>query len=383
MGTTCIITKHRNLISETFIRAHIDFLEDPKVVLYDDYPDYRLDNRQIRYFYGSKRWRKKLVKLVPQYFYERFINPGTSSAASVHDYISSFLQAHQVDVILAEYGFYGTEICPHARSLHIPLIVHFHGHDVHRLPQVEPFRERYRELFAYAFRIISVSKFMTSSLIALGADPARIVYNPCGPQDYFYGIQSDYPSTFLAVGRFTDIKAPYLTLLAFKHLLEEFPEASLVMVGDGPLRETCISLAHTWGIASKVSLPGDLSHEQILPFFARACCFVQHSVTPSYGDAEGTPVAILEAGAAGLPVVSTRHAGIADVVTHGQTGFLVVERDVLGMKNYMRTLVSNKDLCRRLGASARQHIRENYGIKKHIACLQQQIAAARNMPKLA
>lgn len=189
-----------------------------------------------------------------------------------------------------------------------------------------PFRSATASLFKYAFRVISVSKFMSGRLVELGADPERIVYNPYGPRDYFYAIKPDFRKTFLAAGRFTDIKAPYLTILAFKQVLDEFPDASLVMVGDGPLRETCISLARTLGMESSASFPGPLRHERLLPLFAQACCFVQHSVTPSYGDAEGTPVAILEAGAAGLPVVSTRHAGIQDVVVHQKTGLLVEER---------------------------------------------------------
>jgi len=378
MGTLCVISPNQNAVSETFIQAHIEFLNGPKVVLNGDYPDYGFNNRQIRYFYGSKRWLKKLAKLLPHYFYERLILPRALSPASVHDYISGFLRMHDVDVILAEYGFYGAQICPHARALRIPLIVHFHGHDAHRLPEVGPFRERYREMFKHAFRIISVSRFMSAQLAELGADPDRVVYNPYGPRDYFYDSKSDYRSTFLAVGRFTDIKAPHLTLLAFKHVLEQFPDATLVMVGDGPLRETCISLARAWGIASKVSFPGALRHEQSLPLFGQACCFVQHSVTPSYGDAEGTPVAILEAGAAGLPVVSTRHAGIADVVLHGQTGFLVEERDVTAMSKHMETLLSDKALCRQLGSSARGHIRARFGLKRHLACLQEQIDAARS-----
>jgi glycosyltransferase involved in cell wall biosynthesis len=160
--------------------------------------------------------------------------------------------------------------------------------------------------------------------------------------------------------------------------LDEVPDASLVMVGDGPLRESCISLAKTWGLGPRVSFPGALGHEQLLPLFAQACCFVQHSVTPSYGDAEGTPVAILEAGAAGLPVVSTRHAGIQDVVVHEKTGFLVQERDVQGMADYMRLLIKNECLCRQTGEDARKHVRSNFSITRHIGRLDELIRMARS-----
>jgi glycosyltransferase involved in cell wall biosynthesis len=283
-----------------------------------------------------------------------------------------------VDVILAEFGTAGADICKHARVLKIPLVVHFHGHDAHRTSVVAEYRERYQPMFEYAHRIISVSHYMTDALVGLGADESKIVYNPYGPRESFFDIQPDYRNTVLAVGRFTDIKAPQLTLMAFKLLLEEAPDANLVMVGDEGLLECCKTLAGAWGIAPRVSFPGAVKHSEVTPLFAQACCFVQHSVTPTYGDAEGTPVSILEAGAAGLPVVSTRHAGITDAVAHGKTGFLVDERDVVGMKNHLRALIQDKPLCRRMGEAAREHIRVNYNIKRHIARLQEAIDGARN-----
>jgi glycosyltransferase involved in cell wall biosynthesis len=105
--------------------------------------------------------------------------------------------------------------------------------------------------------------------------------------------------------------------------------------------------------------------------------FVQHSITPSYGDAEGTPVTILEAQAAGLPVVSTLHAGIREAVVHGQTGYLVEERDVEGMAEYMAQLLSDRSACIAMGERARQHIKQNYSMKRHIGILQELIDAAR------
>jgi colanic acid/amylovoran biosynthesis glycosyltransferase len=377
MGTTCIITGYKNEVSETFIHAHIECLNGQNVVLYNYYPEYIYNGRVARYFYTQHPAIHKLKKLLPQFLYHRWVTRHEHSGKAIRDFIAGFFKDHDVDVILAEYGFNGADICEDARALNIPLVVHFHGHDAHREPDLAPYKERYRKMFDYAVRIVSVSHFMTDKLIKMGADPARIVYNPYGPREYFYENQSEYPDTILAVGRFADIKAPYLTLMAFKLVLEEIPQAKLVMVGDGPLRETCISLAKTWGIESKISFLGALRHEQTRPLYAQACCFVQHSVTTSYGDAEGTPVAILEAGAAGLAVVSTRHAGIVDEVVHGKTGFLVEERDVVGMKNYLCLLLKDKALCRTLGENAREHIRTQYNLKRHLACLQEVIDSAR------
>jgi glycosyltransferase involved in cell wall biosynthesis len=207
------------------------------------------------------------------------------------------------------------------------------------------------------------------------------VTNPYGPRDSFFEIEPDYRPTILAMGRFTDIKANYLTLLAFKMVLEQAPEARLVMAGDGELLETCRTLAQVWGIADKVTFPGAVAHAQNRTLFSQACCFAQHSVCPSYGDAEGTPVVILEAQAGGLPVVSTRHAGITEAVIHGETGFLVEELDVDGMAAHLLTLVQNPELSRNMGEKARNHIRDHYSMERHIGVLQQVVDDSRTLTR--
>jgi colanic acid/amylovoran biosynthesis glycosyltransferase len=379
--TTCIIQGANNFFSSSFIRAHIEYLAGEKVVLNNYYPQFSYKGREIRYFYGRRPLLKKLKKLMPHWFYHRHVTLWEETYAGRHDAISAFMKHHNVDVILAEFGTHGSNICPHARDLGIPLIVHFHGHDAQREPVLEDFRERYKVMFDYAFKLISVSNFMTETLVRMGADRDKIVCNPYGPREMFYRNQSDYQKTLLAIGRFTDIKAPYLTLMAFRQVLENHPDAKLVMGGHGELQEVCRTLAKTWDIESQVFFPGVLRHEEVLSLFSEACCFVQHSLTPSYGDAEGTPVAILEAGAAALPVISTRHAGIADAVIHGETGFLVEERDLDGMAHYMKMMLDDRDLCVKMGAAAREHIRANYNIERHIQCIDKLIDEARHLKR--
>ncbi len=377
MSKLCIIGVDDHRVLKDFIRAHVQHLDGEKVCVDHWYPEYRHEGRTIRYFHSLHPVQAKVKKLLPQFLYHRLVIRNELSERAVHDAIAGFFRDQDVDVILAEFGTTGADVWRHAYQLGIPLIVHFHGHDAHRSSTVDPYRDRYREMFRHAFRIVSVSKYMTTALVELGADPAAIVYNPYGPRPIFFESRPDYRKTVLSLGRFTDIKANHLTLMAFREALKRVPDARLVMVGDGELLETCRNLARVWGIEKSVSFPGAIPHSEVLPLFSEACCFAQHSVVPSYGDAEGTPVAVLEAGAAGLPVVATRHAGIADAVVHGETGFLVEERDVERMAEYLSALLADRDLCIRMGAKAREHIRLNYNIDRHIACLQALVDAAR------
>ena len=161
-------------------------------------------------------------------------------------------------------------------------------------------------------------------------------------------------------------KAPYLTILAFKKVLDRLPEARLVMVGAGILHDVCSKLIKALHIEHAVELKGVVDHDGVASLMQRSRVFVQHSLVPASGDTEGTPVAILEAGAAGLPVVSTRHAGITDVVIHGKTGFLVDEGDIDGMSEYLYQLLNNPELASQMGKNAREHISANFSMERSI-----------------
>ena len=81
---------------------------------------------------------------------------------------------------------------------------------------------------------------------------------------------------------------------------------------------------------------------------------------------EGTPVGILEASAAGIPVIATRHAGIPDVIIDRETGFLVNEHDVDEMAKQLITLIENQDLAKKMGAKGKENIKNNFSMKMHL-----------------
>jgi glycosyltransferase involved in cell wall biosynthesis len=212
---------------------------------------------------------------------------------------------------------------------------------------------------------------MEQQLVRLGAPRERVHYNPCGVDAVrFAGANpAAAPPLFVAVGRFVDKKGPHLTLLAFQRALQVYPSARLVMIGAGSLWDACQQMAQALGIRDAVTFTGPLPHSEVAAWMQQARAFVQHSVQSGTGDAEGTPVAVLEAGASGLPVVSTRHGGISDVVVHDQTGFLVAERDIEGMARAMLRLVADAALAGVMGANACEHIRANFSMEQSIARL--------------
>jgi colanic acid/amylovoran biosynthesis glycosyltransferase len=354
-------------------------MKGEKVLIHGPTYDFQYKNRSISLFYSKLPWLQKLKKLLPQWLYHKKVTLWQQSFDGKLDAFAGFFKYHQVDAILAEFGFQGAAITPFAKSLGIPLIVHFHGHDAHRNPLLtDEVKSKYKSMFAYAHKIVSVSHFMTHKLEQLGCPEDKIVYNPYGPRSFFYDVKSSYGSVILSIGRFTDIKAPQLTLQAFKEALPNCADAHLIMVGTGELLEACKSLAKAWHIEDRVTFPGGINHDQLMPYFNEACMFVQHSVQPSYGDAEGTPNTILEASAAGLPVVSTRHAGIPQAVIHEKSGLLVDEYDVKAMSEAIVKLYNDKALCEQMGQFGREHMQINYNIERHISVLDVLIMEARD-----
>ncbi len=281
-----------------------------------------------------------------------------------------------VTVLLANYGQIGCALMPLCHQLGVRLVVHFHGYDAHMTHVVSDYRERYRELGQKAGAVIAVSEKMREALISYGIPQGKICLVRYGVDPCEFREKQSFPSTplFFGVGRFVDKKAPYLTLLAFKQVLNAFPDARLVLAGEGELWEATRNLAEALGIDQAVSFPGVIAPERVAQYMQEATAFVQHSVIPRYGpaagDSEGTPVAITEALMTGLPVISTRHAGIGEVVRDGETGFLVDERDTGAMANAMITLASDPAKGVRMGKCARQEAITAYTASHYIAALQ-------------
>jgi colanic acid/amylovoran biosynthesis glycosyltransferase len=255
------------------------------------------------------------------------------------------------------------------RQANVPLIVHFHGYDASMHEVLAANARTYPMLFQQAAAVVAVSEPMRRKLIALGAPPEKVHRNPCGVdcREFVGGHPAEAPARFIAVGRFTPKKAPDLTLRAFATVRHLCPEAMLTMIGDGPLLATCRVLARDLGIEDGVTFLGAQPPAVVREEMRRARCFVQHSVEAPSGDSEGTPVSIIEAGATGLPVVSTRHAGIPDVVVEDQTGFLVAEHDVERMANHMLRVARDPELAGRLGRAARLRVKAHFSIEGSIA----------------
>ena len=349
----CITRSSRFAYSETFIRDQINCISNWAEVytLHSGrLPEKSEDGKQLN---SKVFWAlHKIVKGVlgrNNYFGEYGVK--------------KYLKDHKIEVVLANYGMPASHMVSVCKQLGIPLIVIFHGHDATDRKILKEYKEKYIQLFEYATFTIAVSEEMKKRLIIAGAIPEKVKLIPYGVDiTKFKPIENNNSkNTFLAVGRFAGKKAPLSTIKAFHKVLTQFPDAKLVMVGGKTgLYDECEKLVATLGIQNSVEFTGIQNSEEVAQRMSNALAFVQHSITASNGDMEGTPLGILEASASALPIVSTLHGGIKEAVIHNETGYLVEENDIDGMANYMIKLLENPERAKEMGINGRNHIAKNH-----------------------
>jgi glycosyltransferase involved in cell wall biosynthesis len=358
----CIAHPNEAAPSETFIRAHIEKLPGHKLILTDG-------------FFPNRLAGKPLIPVTSRILHRcRHRSPGLFAGYLEQIPVRALagaLTGGRIDVVLAEYGPTAAEITEACRQAGVPLVAHFHGFDAYKRSALDAYGSQYPRMFAYASAIISVSSRMCRQLVTLGAPEEKIFYLPCSVDLKMFS-QTDpaaAPPHFLAVGRFVEKKAPYLTVLAFREALLECPEARLTMAGDGPLLDCSKQLSLAVGAAHAIEFAGVIGHAAVAGLMKSSRAFLQHSITPGDGDSEGTPVSVLEAAATGLPVIGTDHAGISEAVINGQTGLLVEERDIAGMARHIAALARDPGYATELGGRAREHVGHRYASDRCIARL--------------
>ena len=276
--------------------------------------------------------------------------------------LEHYLKEHGVRVVLSEYLDQSLKWLDVASKLGIRFYAHAHGYDISASLRDPDMRRKYLRLET-ADGIITMSEVSRQRLIALGLSGEKIHVIPYGINVPNMPLMREQRETIqcLAVGRMVAKKAPLLTLQAFRQALLDFPRLRLDYVGGGELFNDAQRYVHDHDLGDRITLHGAQPNTFVQEMMKQADIFVQHSRTdPQTGDEEGLPVGILEAMAAALPVVSTRHAGIPEAVIEGETGFLVNEGDVDGMARCLVRLAEDAGLRSQFGHAGWQRARHRF-----------------------
>jgi glycosyltransferase involved in cell wall biosynthesis len=266
-----------------------------------------------------------------------------------------------------------------ARLARVPTVVQLHGSAFEEFYEEEcgPLgRWLVRRMLEGASAVIALSENRRAYLARI-APAARVVVIPNMVQ--VEPLEADMQGTgaarssngILFLGEIGKRKGTYDLVRALAEVAAVRPDVRLVAAGSGELEEVR-RLASEIGMEERLTLPGWVSGEEKARLLAEAAVYV----LPSYN--EDLPVSILEAMAAGLPVVSTRVGGIPDAVRHGAEGFLTAPGTPRELAQYILRLLSAPELRARMGASAKRRAIEQFSPAAILASLEQLYARSAN-----
>jgi colanic acid/amylovoran biosynthesis glycosyltransferase len=249
----------------------------------------------------------------------------------------------------------------------VPLIVTLHGNDV-TVRGRQP--DRYRRLGEEASLFICVSKFIRDRAVEAGFPSQKLLVHYIGiDRDLFSPSASPVTSqSVLFVGRLVEKKGCEYLLRAMQLVQQMHPRCDLTVIGDGPLRPSLEALARELGVNCRFR--GIQSAAIIRQTLQTTRIFCTPSLTAADGDSEGLGMVFAEAQAMGVPVISTIHGGIPEVVADRLTGLLTPERDQQALADALSLLLADDDLWQLFHRAAPRHIEQHFDLKTQTALLE-------------
>ncbi|WP_176548295.1 glycosyltransferase [Natrinema sp. CBA1119] len=269
------------------------------------------------------------------------------------------------DVFHAHFGPVGNRFLSSQPLMESPLIVSFYGRDASVVPRSNP--RVYDTLFEKVDALTCLSEDMRGDLTDIGAPPEKIYKVPvCIDTDNFEykerRLGPDEQLNILTVARFVEKKGLQYAIEAVANL-DVDRKISYTIAGDGQRREQLEELIEELDVSDRIELLGWQTMEEITQLMMDAHLFLLPSVTAKNGDKEGTPTVLLEAQAAGLPIVSTTHAGIPEIVDDGDAGILVPERDAMAITDALRELIEHSERWPEMGRAGEKYIETHHSVE--------------------
>jgi glycosyltransferase involved in cell wall biosynthesis len=223
-----------------------------------------------------------------------------------------------------------------------------------------------RELAREAEFVVAVSDFSRDDLrrrCPQSADKIHRVYNGLRPDD-FPAAHADRPGPLhlVSVGRLIEFKGFHHLIEAIGLLRDRGLEVTLEIIGEGPWRDTLAARIQSLGLAEHVQLSGVLSQESIKARLSSAHAFALACCVGANGATDILPTVIMEAMAARLPVVSTRIAGVPEMVEDGTTGLLVPPADPPALADALARLAADPGWRVRLGEAGRARCESHFAL---------------------
>ncbi|NLH15549.1 MAG: colanic acid biosynthesis glycosyltransferase WcaL [Phycisphaerae bacterium] len=269
------------------------------------------------------------------------------------------------DVLCAHFGPSGNSGLALKRIGIAPkLIAAFHGYDIRMALAGD--RNLYRELFGGADRLLANSQYTQDRLLELGADPSIVQVHPMGIDLAQFPLRDrsirpqDRELLILTVGRYVPEKGLEFGIRAFARLASRFShqKARYEIIGFGPEEDKLGRLIRELRLQEVVFLAGPKNHTEVIERLYQADLFLLPSVSEALG------VVLLEAQAAGLPIVATETDGIPFAVIPGKSALLVPPADADALADKLCWLIDNPRTWPDMIKAGREHVEAYFNIRK-------------------
>ena len=329
-------------------------------------------NPLLRTFKGLKLFRK-ILQASPQrnfnqYQFKRSQYGEQATFLKPLYIIIPFLNRQPYDVVHCHYGRNGLRaiLLKDAGVLQSKIIVSFHGNDISKYLQIHG-ENIYRYLFAQADLLQPISEHWQRKLINLGCRKDKITVHHMGIDcNKFIFIppsaKPDDKIRLVSIARLVAKKGLEYGIRAVAELVKVNPNLEYQIIGDGVLKTDLQQLIAQLNVQESVKLLGWKEQQEVAQIIAQADIMLAPSITDRNGDCEGIPVSLMEAMAVGLPVVSTYHSGIPELVEDGVSGYLVAEKEVKKLAQKLGLLVENRELRLKMGIAGRKKVEQDFNI---------------------
>jgi glycosyltransferase involved in cell wall biosynthesis len=286
-------------------------------------------------------------KNIYSFFYKRFIGRKLfflKKEKRIETQIQNLQNQFNPDLIFFHFGINAIQYIPLLnQNASIPIFIYFHGYDASQLPKTSI---TYRKGINKILQQKNVrSLFDSDGLLQIFRnyvphESGKGHYIGIDPSVFSKSQKTKNLKTtiFAQLSRFVEKKGHRYTIEAFKHYLKFNPSAELRLAGDGPLLSSIKQLVNDLAIEKNIVFYGSLEPSQVPGFLDECDVYIQHSITAKNGDSEGLPLTIMEAMSLNKAIISTYHSGIPELVENGVNGFLVKEKDIIGLVEAMKNI---------------------------------------------
>ncbi len=299
-------------------------------------------------------------------------HPWQISNAEV-DRILRVIERENCALLHVFFGNVAVHMLPLLRRCPVPAVISFHGSDVAGSMASAGYSEAVAELFGLATVVPCRSNQLVSRVVRLGCPEAKTCLMRTMLPDLPFTRRDppvDEAWQIVQAARLVPKKGFATALHAFAAFGRQYPKATFVIAGDGPMEAELRKLTNELGINGRVRFAGFVSQDALQNLFSGSHIFLHPSETAA-GDVEGVPNAMLEAMACGLPVVATRHGGIPEAIEHGRNGLLCAERDADGVAAALLRLANDAVLYRTLTQQASASVHEQFAKERQVAAIEE------------